>query len=491
MADRKDDDKPAAEFDAEKLRRLIQSLGGQLLDDTPATKLEREVEAEKTAAHDFWYTQPVPKSSDVVTKDAPVHPPLPPEKIPQEPYALPDGMTWCTVDVEDDAQLQELHGLLLNNYVEDPDATFRFNYPLELLRWVMLPPGFNKSWHVGVRDSESNDLIGFISGVPFDIMVRDRTMPMAEINLLCLHKKLRSQRLAPLLIKEVTRRVHLVGIFQAIYTSGRLLPKPVATCRYFHRSLQPRKLVDIGFSAPLDGQQLTRLTATMRLPQETATKGLRQMRKGDVSQVRKLLNRFLKTRYDVVPSYSSDAQVAHWLLPREKVLWSYVVEDQDHPGKITDFFSFFSLPSKVLKGGSGSRKKTAGTKTTRGGSHKKAGGGDTLYAAYAYYYATTAGNDVSLTTEEKESCDGAKKEKALLREKQDQLVKARLIELFGDALVLAKNAGFDVVNCLDMMDNAMFAKELKFGRGDGFLRYYFYNYMARDIAPGKIGFVML
>ncbi|KAJ1788683.1 glycylpeptide N-tetradecanoyltransferase [Coemansia sp. RSA 2399] len=489
MSDKKDIEKPAAsEFDADKLRELIQSLGGQMIDDTPTSKREREEEAEKTAVHDFWHTQPVPKSSDVVMKDAPVHPPLPPEKIPQEPYALPEGMTWCTVDIEDEAQLQELHGLLLNNYVEDPDASFRFNYPLELLRWVMLPPGFNKSWHVGVRSSESGELIGFISGVPFDIMVRDRTMPMAEINLLCLHKKLRSQRLAPLLIKEVTRRVHLVGIFQAIYTSGRLLPKPVATCRYFHRSLQPRKLVDIGFSAPLDALQLTRLTATMRVPQETATEGLRQMRKGDVAQVRKLLNRFLKTRYEMVPSYGSDAQVAHWLLPREKVLWSYVVDDKDHPGKITDFFSFFSLPSQVLKTAS-SRKKTAGKKTTRGSQKKP--GSDTLCAAYTYYYATTAGIDVSLTPEEKRDCDGAKKEKALLREKQDQIVKARLIELFGDALVLAKNAGFDVFNCLDMMDNRLFTKELKFGRGDGFLRYYFYNYLARDIAPGKVGFVML
>ncbi|KAJ2611640.1 glycylpeptide N-tetradecanoyltransferase [Coemansia sp. RSA 1804] len=495
MTDGKDDgssgDKPAAlaDFDAEKLRELIQRLGAQVIDDAPASKLQRETEAEKTAVHEFWHTQPVPKSSEVVKQDAPLHPPLPAEKIPQEPYALPEGMAWCTVDIEDDAQLRELHDLLLNNYVEDTDAMFRFNYPFELLRWVTMPPGFNKSWHVGVRNSESGELVGFISGVPVDIMVRDRTMPMAEINLLCLSKKLRSQRLAPLLIKEVTRRVHLVGIFQAIYTSGRLLPKPVATCRYFHRSLQPRKLIDIGFSGPVEGPQLARLVAAMRLPQTTTTKGLRLMRKGDVSQVRKLLNRFLKTRYEVVPSYTSDAQVAHWLLPRENVLWSYVVDDEAHPGRITDFFSFFSLPSQALKPGQ-AKKPAAKNKKPAGGSQKKPGS-DTLNAAYAYYYATNAGNDVELTAEEKDGCDGAKKEKALLREKQNEAVKTRLVALFGDALVLAKNSGFDVFNCLDMMDNAMFVNELKFGRGDGFLRYYFYNYMARDTASAKIGFVML
>lgn len=55
---------------------------------------------------------------------------------------------------------------------------------------------------------------------------------MVEINFLCVHKKLRSKRVAPVLIREITRRVHLEGIFQAVYTAGVVLPKPVGTCRY-------------------------------------------------------------------------------------------------------------------------------------------------------------------------------------------------------------------------------------------------------------------
>lgn len=53
----------------------------------------------------------------------------------------------------------------------------------------------------------------------------------AEINFLCVHKQLRSKRLAPVLIKEVTRRVNLQNIWQASYTAGVVLPKPVAICR--------------------------------------------------------------------------------------------------------------------------------------------------------------------------------------------------------------------------------------------------------------------
>lgn len=39
------------------------------------------------------------------------------------------------------------------------------------------------------------------------------TMMMAEINFLCVHKDLRAKRLAPVLIKEITRRVNLHNIW--------------------------------------------------------------------------------------------------------------------------------------------------------------------------------------------------------------------------------------------------------------------------------------
>ena len=67
-----------------------------------------------------------------------------------------------------------------------------------------------------------------VTGV-FPFLSREKKM--VEINFLCVHKKLRSKRVAPVLIREITRRVHLEGIFQAVYTAGVVLPKPVGTCR--------------------------------------------------------------------------------------------------------------------------------------------------------------------------------------------------------------------------------------------------------------------
>lgn len=71
-----------------------------------------------------------------------------------------------------------------------------------------------------------------------------RLKRMVEINFLCVHKKLRSKRVAPVLIREITRRVNLEGIFQAVYTAGVVLPKPVSTCRYASPYSSTRRVKD-------------------------------------------------------------------------------------------------------------------------------------------------------------------------------------------------------------------------------------------------------
>lgn len=52
-----------------------------------------------------------------------------------------------------------------------------------------------------------------------------------EINFLCVLKSLRSKRLAPVLIKEITRRVNLEKIFHAVYTAGITVPTPFCNAR--------------------------------------------------------------------------------------------------------------------------------------------------------------------------------------------------------------------------------------------------------------------
>jgi len=134
---------------------------------------------------------------------------------------------------------------LRDNYVEDTDNMFRFKYSIPFLRWALLTPGYYKEWIVGVRVIKNKKLVGFISGIPVTTVVIEKRMPMAEINFLCVHKKLRAKRLSPVLIKEVTRRINLKNIWQAVYTAGKYIPTPFAEALYYHRSLNVKKLIEV------------------------------------------------------------------------------------------------------------------------------------------------------------------------------------------------------------------------------------------------------
>ena len=103
---------------------------------------------------------------------------------------------------------------------------------------------------------------------------------------------------------------------------------------------------------------------------------------------------------------------------REKIINAFVLEKD---GKITDFISFYHLPSSILK------------KNTK---HKE------IKAGYCYYLFNTV-TDIKT--------------------------------MFIVALHKAKEKGYDVFNVLDIMKNEEIFKELKFGGGTGYLNYYFYN----------------
>jgi glycylpeptide N-tetradecanoyltransferase len=270
------------------------------------------------------------------------------------------------------------------------------NVYITYLHRALMSPGWLKEWHVGVRATRSKKLVAFISGVPIALRVRAVVIEKStEINFLCIHKKLRSKRLAPVLIEEVTRRCNLLGVYQAIYTGGIVLPKPVSSCRYFHRPLDWMKLYEAGFSGLPHKSTPARQVAKHNLPNATSLPGLRPMQKQDAAAVQDLLSRYLKL-FDMAPEYSVE-EIEHWLVHdeekyAEQVVWAYVVEDPTTQ-KITDFFSYYCLESVVI----GSSK------------HKR------VRAAYCFYYGT---------------------ETAF--EKNEKGLKERLNALMADCLITAK-----------------------------------------------------
>jgi len=357
--------------------------------------------------------------------------------------------------------MNKVYALLEGNYVEDDDAMFRFAYPKEFLKWALAPPGYRKDWHAVVRVESTKMFVGFIAAIPMLIGMRNETstsapanssesevaiptkfekeVKMVEINFLCVHKKLRDKRLAPVLIAEITRRVNLQNIWQAIYTAGTLIPRPISKARYYHRSLNPEKLIDIKFSSvppfarsfsnPMEmTKKYYRLNPQEKLPT------MRPLRKKDCAQVAKLLNEYL-ANFKVAPIFNKE-EVIHWFMGRDNVIYSFVVTSPTSDDDVVDFASFYSLPSTII------------------GNSKH----QVLRAAYLFFY----------------SCKNTNLE---------TLMRSLLIE--------AQTRDFDVFNCVNILDNQQFLDKLKFGTGDGYLYYYLFNFKFPDLEPNQVGLTML
>lgn len=99
----------------------------------------------------------------------------------------------------------------------------------------------------------------------------------------------------------------------------------------------------------------------------------------------------------------SEKEIKHFLTPKENVIDTYVVEEKkgEKDYIITDFISFYTLPSSVLK-------------------HETV---KEMKAAYMFYHATT---------------------------------KTKLPVLAKAALIMAKKQDHDVFSCLNIMDNQTF-----------------------------------
>eukprot|EP00605_Chrysophyceae_sp_TOSAG23-4_P001542 GSChrysophyteH1.ASY1.ANO1.1691.1 assembled CDS len=301
--------------------------------------------------HKFWDTQPMAKKVDKNTDIS---------KVRQTPYGMPAGFEW---------------------------SMFRFDYSKEFLIWALTVPGFRKEWHVGVRLPSKEE------GKPGKLMATITAVPA--------------------LVQVHGVEVNLTGRWQAVYTAGAMLPGCKAECRYWHRSLQFEKLVDV------------------HLPKKPAH-ALRAMVAADVPQVTALINNYLRTLK--MSQIFGEEEVHHLLLPRPNVVNSYVLENDDKV--ITDFASFYFLSSSILK-------------------HPKF---NKLVAVYSYYNVATTMSHAELMT---------------------------------DLLILAKGEGADVFNALDVMANASIFEDLKFGRGDGSLQYYVYNWNCAKIDSSGVGLVLV
>ena len=284
----------------------------------------------------FWHSQPV---TDKPGKEGEIQPKKQPTP---EPFKLTDGMEWATMDITKEGDMNSVYNLLVENYVSDmkenQKESFRFAYSIQLLRWALQPPNHEKNWWVGIK--RDNKLIAFITAIPITVNVNGKSLNMAEVNFLCVHRTLRAKSLAPLLIQEITRRVHLTDKWQALYTAGHKLPGIITSAQYYHRSLNIEKLAKVGFAAtPTDMEAKKKSLFIKHSPLK-----LRLYEPKDLEQCHALFKEHNKSK-QIYPEFTLE-EFSYWMKPMKGTVWTYVVEVN---GKVLDFVSYYHVSTQAVQ----------------------------------------------------------------------------------------------------------------------------------------------
>jgi len=382
--------------------------------------------------HAFWDKEPVLLHSDALVEPGPIQFPADIE-VSEQPFPLPGAFEWVNLDLTDREDLDALFDLLAANYGEGDDGFLRQIWSREFLQWALCVPGYFQDWHLGVRVKSNGRLVATLFGIPVNTKIEEESVRCVQCNFLCVHKKLRNKRLTPMLFRELTRRIQLRDYWHAFATATPVFTKPFSRCYYYNRILNPEKISHMvsnqeESTSNSNAHKQARLDSLNQI--DFTIQGIRPMKESDVPGVHALMSEHL-SKYRFAPIWTED-EVAHFLIPRENIVQTWVVEDPEN-GEISDLFSYYCLDSNIMP------RKTL------------------VHHAYVYY------------------CIAGKHSKQ---------------KLIKNLLICTRIQDKDIVTSLNFQDLESHLEKCKFRKGRNPLFYYLYNYRTNLVEPHQMGMVL-
>ena len=380
----------------------------------------------------FWSTQPVPQFNKPLNVEfGPILNENRVENVQTEAYTLPSGFEWKEINLNQEKDVDKLYEFLKSNYIDDESQLFGMDYSKDFLKWYLSPPEMFGDWVLSVMKEDKiknkKKIVGFIAAIPSKLNINNNEINMAKVCFLCVKKEFRNKRLTPVLIKEITRRINLKNIWQGVYNTFYFLPKAFTKSQYYYRCINLKKLLDIQYTyLPNNKMSLGNALKKYELPDEPTITGFRKMEGKDLEQIYNLILQRNK-KYKIYEMLNIK-EIAHWLLPRNNIVYTYVLEDEEH--KITDFCSFYTVQRTILN-----QNKTGNESFSK---YKKIN-----FAFELINYNTSISNK----------------------------------ELLRNAVILAKQNNFDAYHCIDYKENSENFKELLFMEKIGKMKYYLYNFV--------------
>ena len=342
---------------------------------------------------------------------------------------LPNDLEWCTLNVFDKQTLDMIYHLLKNNYVEDSNGMYQLEYSCEFLKWILTSPGYNPLLHLGLV-YKSKYLIGFITGTNVKIILKNQIYKMAEINFLCIDKSVRNKNLAPLLIKEITRRIALTDTQIALYTISKKITEPFVECNYYNYYINIKKLQECKFINNV------KFDLNLMYDFDYYYRHTRQMKESDCNGVCTLLNDYL-SKFKIFKTFSNE-EISHCFLPKSGIVYTNIIEDDFK--NIIGMYSIVNIKTSILF------------------KNKH----ESINICYLHYYAYDN-------------------------------TKINIENLMTDIIRFSKKNNFDCLNTLNNLDSTSeVLNKLNFYKNTTQLHYYLYNYNINStILSNDIGVILL
>ena len=227
-----------------------------------------------------------------------------PEHVRQEPYSLPQGFQWVTLNSSDVDEVVKF----ITHCRQIVDSTKVYMH--------ITHPHTRSEWKFGIRTTNGK-LVGVVLALPV-------CMSIGGVSVMCVcpsvvfHKKYNNKRLLYMLNKELQRRANLNNVNQFLYMGSHTLLKPVTTIRYWNYY----------FTHPTSAQ----------LPNSPRIPGWRKMRSEDAPSALALVNKY-SSQFEIRQVFTSEEEFSHhFLYPAlPNHVLTYVVENDTN---ITDLVTY-------------------------------------------------------------------------------------------------------------------------------------------------------
>ena len=389
---------------------------GEFVPDYPKSREEAE-----NWKYNYWDKQPVSQLKDNNSLLNIINPNLHEEYSKMKQKEIP-SYSWVTFDLNKEEDALAICNFLNKNYRLGQDDKFRLFYTEKYLRWSLGED------HIitGIRAQTNNSIGAIVAGSIKKYQVFDKELMLGDLNYLCVHPKLCEKGLAPILGKEIMRRLcERANITIGSFTTVRYVPTPVCRTEFYHRPLNFEKLYNCDFVCLENNMTLDRAVSTHIVKYKDKYKTEKVTRENSMVVYSMFCGH--QDKYNYYQKYSYE-EFNREFVDNDVVDSFVMMDDKD---KILDFFSYYKLPSLVVKND------------------------QLINAVYMYMYTT---------------------------------LNVTILSVFKSAILQAHNDMFDVLNCTDIMENSeiLYDNFSRFKKGSGYLYYNFYNLTCPEMTPQQI-----